>query len=271
MEIRWNSTSATLSPTRGGMATAFIVDSRPIFFLDPTTLADPTKNVRGGNPVLFPTPGRLTGDAWARDGLSGALNQHGFARDRAWDVVSVTADVATLALDTPASPSYPWSSRIAITYRVGDRALVVTTHIENRGDTPMPFGLGFHPYFAVADKHSFALTSSATRAFDNVRKVDLAFDAATLDLTAGEVDLHLLDHGAERATFTADGLPAVTIDAPDFSRWVLWTLPGRPFVCVEPWTCPADALNTGEGLQWLAAGESRDYRVVFSAPSPTNR
>jgi galactose mutarotase-like enzyme len=44
---------------------------------------------------------------------------------------------------------------------------------------------------------------------------------------------------------------------------VVWTLAGRDFVCVEPWTAPADALNTGESLITLAPGESRDLWVSF--------
>ena len=29
---------------------------------------------------------------------------------------------------------------------------------------------------------------------------------------------------------------------------MLWTLRGKDFVCVEPWTAPAGALASGEGL-----------------------
>jgi galactose mutarotase-like enzyme len=42
---------------------------------------------------------------------------------------------------------------------------------------------------------------------------------------------------------------------------VIWTLRGRDFVCLEPWTCPGDALNTGAGLLFLAPGETRALRL----------
>ena len=41
----------------------------------------------------------------------------------------------------------------------------------------------------------------------------------------------------------------------------MWTLAGRDFVCVEPWTGPADALNSGESLLEIAPGESRSLWV----------
>src|SRR5689334_7203482 len=77
-----------LAPSRGGMATRLSLGGKHLFFLDESTLRDTTKNVRGGNPVLFPSPGKLAGDAWARDGQRGELKQHGFARNLAWKVAA---------------------------------------------------------------------------------------------------------------------------------------------------------------------------------------
>ncbi|MGH7327834.1 MAG: galactose mutarotase, partial [Polyangiaceae bacterium] len=52
-------------PSRGGMATHLVLGGRELFYLDESTLRDATKNVRGGNPVLFPSPGKLEGDGYA--------------------------------------------------------------------------------------------------------------------------------------------------------------------------------------------------------------
>jgi len=37
----------------------------------------------------------------------------------------------------------------------------------------------------------------------------------------------------------------------------VWTLPGRDFVCVEPWTRPSDAVNRGEAL-WVAPQQTHE-------------
>jgi galactose mutarotase-like enzyme len=42
---------------------------------------------------------------------------------------------------------------------------------------------------------------------------------------------------------------------------VVWTLAGKDFVCLEPWTAGADALNTGEKLLTLAPGEAKTLAV----------
>jgi galactose mutarotase-like enzyme len=40
------------------------------------------------------------------------------------------------------------------------------------------------------------------------------------------------------------------------TRWVVWTVQGKDYVCLEPWTAPANALNTGESLIFLEPGGS---------------
>jgi galactose mutarotase-like enzyme len=87
---------------------------------------------------------------------------------------------------------------------------------------------------------------------------------AAIDLTQKEVDLHLVDHTSNSATLDrGDGRVVVSADA-EFRRWVVWTLAGKDFVCLEPWTAGADALNTGEGLIELAPGASKTLTMTLS-------
>jgi D-hexose-6-phosphate mutarotase len=71
---------AVLAPARGGLLAALRLRGRDLLFLDEKTYADPSANVRGGSPVLSPSPGKLAGDTWAH----GTLRQHGFARNLPW-------------------------------------------------------------------------------------------------------------------------------------------------------------------------------------------
>src|ERR1043166_1101057 len=87
-----------IEPERGGLVTRFDVGTRRVLFMDDATLRDPTKNVRGGVPVLFPTPGKLANDSWSYGGRAGSLKQHGFARNLPWRVVDAGNTTATLAL-----------------------------------------------------------------------------------------------------------------------------------------------------------------------------
>src|SRR4051794_23759870 len=71
-------------PERCALVTSFRVGDREVLYLDPATLVDPAKNVRGGIPVLFPMAGKLANERYAVDGREYSMKQHGFARNRAW-------------------------------------------------------------------------------------------------------------------------------------------------------------------------------------------
>ncbi len=260
-------TRADVAPGRGGMVTRFVVGQREVLFMDRDTLQDPTRNVRGGIPVLFPIAGRLQGDAYTVGDRSYSLAQHGFARTSAWRVVSQRTDTAaeiTLALgDNPATRTvYPFGFDLRVTYAVAKTSLSITTEV-TAGARDLPVHLGFHPYFYVDDarKREATVRTDATHAWDNHTQAFTDFHA--LDLTLPEVDLHLLDHGLPGTTLsTGDGHRAVIEMDEAFKTLVVWTLAGRDFVCVEPWTAPAGALATGAGRVTVAAGTT--WRVQWT-------
>lgn len=261
--------TAVLAPARGGMILQLSLGGRELLYLDRATFEDPAANVRGGIPVLFPSPGKLAGDAWARDGARGAMRQHGFARNLPWEVVATGTDDgawATIALraNEVTLAQYPWDFRAQFTYRLRGRALAVEMLVENRAASPMPFGAGFHPYFAVrdADKPRVRIPTRATRAYDNAAHREVPFTG--FDLSAAEVDLHLLDHGETQGSLVLDDLGILLRGSAELTHWVVWTLRGRDFVCLEPWTCPGNALNTGERLIVLSPGESRSMRLEIA-------
>jgi galactose mutarotase-like enzyme len=252
---------ATLVPARGAITTRFRVGERELLYLDEATLRDPTKNVRGGIPLLFPSPGRLKDDRFARDGHAGAMKQHGFARDVAWQArPHADSDAARATLETKATDAtlamYPYPFELKLVVSLRARSLRLDVAVHNTGKDPIPFGFGTHPYFLVTDKAAVRIPTKASRAFDNVSKTVVPFRG--FDLTAKEVDLHLLDHGDSAGAIEwPDGARLDLRASPEHTRWVVWTLAGRDFVCLEPWTSPADALNTGEGLLVVAPGEEK--------------
>jgi galactose mutarotase-like enzyme len=258
--------AVSLVPERGAIVTRFRAFDREVLYLDEATLQDPTKNVRGGVPVLFPSPGRLDGDRFERGGRSGAMKQHGFARDLAWDVKESGPRDAVLVLASSERTlaAYPWRFRLEARFALRGACLRFELRVENADTAPMPFAFGTHPYFVVHDKARARIPTRATRAFDNVKKAVVPFRG--FDLAAGEVDMHLVDHGAADARLELGDGRSVALRASDeMRRWVVWTLPGKDFVCVEPWSAPANALNTGEALIELAPGASRVLWIEMEA------
>lgn len=76
-------------------------------------------------------------------------------------------------------------------------------------------------------------------------------------ISAEEVDLHLLDHGRSDSALRRASGPVRLRGSADYQRWVIWTLRGRDFVCLEPWTSPGNALNSGDGLLVIEPGVTR--------------
>jgi galactose mutarotase-like enzyme len=244
-----------VAPSRGGMVTRFLVRDVPVLFLDETTLRDPSKSVRGGIPVLFPIAGKLPDNRYAMGGRSFTMKQHGFARDLPWTVLDEsTRDGASVTLGLTASEAtraqYPFEFALRFTVRLRGEVLTVEQRIENRGDVPMPIQPGLHPYFFVPDgtKGATRIDTDATRGHDNRTGTDVEV-TAPIELAGHEVDLFLYDHGPRETTLhRADhaSLPDIRIQfGADQSVLVVWTLPGRDFVCVEPWRAKPGTLASG--------------------------
>lgn len=265
-------TCVQIAPFRGGLIKRLRVRDHDVLYLDEATFEDRQKNVRGGIPILFPSPGRLAGDVFSIDGVTGALPQHGFLRQRELEVVLRDEEQGRVRLRAAfaASAAYPWAGEIELDITLRARVLRIEVSLTNHAASPMPYALGFHPYFALAgaDKADLSVSHQATRAFDNLSKkfVEVPNQLDFTGSSNGELDLHLLDHPGSSMTMFTGGRPLATVRASaDFGVWVLWALRGKDFVCVEPWTAPANALNTGEGVQRVAVGETRRSWIEIEA------
>jgi galactose mutarotase-like enzyme len=187
------------------------------------------------------------------------MSQHGFARQMPWVATQPAPNKSVLSLESNAATlqNYPWSFQATLTYLLSGACLRTTLCIRNTSAAVMPFALGFHPYFRVTDKRQASIRTQAKRAYNNVSKQREAF--AGFDLTAAEVDIHLLDHHSDVAGLRlASGEYIAVRGSSDFGIWVVWTLAGKDFVCLEPWTAPGNALNTGERLIGLAPGATHE-------------
>src|SRR5262249_45559658 len=123
----------------------------------------------------------------------------------------------------------------------------IEQRFENRGGTPMPAHPGLHPYFYVPErsKAGAAIDTDATRFRDNRTGREGAVTAA-IDFDSGAGDLALLNHKPRHTVLHRSGLPAVRIGfGDDQAVLVVWTLPGREFICVEPWRSRSGALADG--------------------------
>lgn len=235
--------------------------------------------------VLFPWPNRVRDGKWTHDGTEyqlaitePALNNasHGLLRFSPYRPADERADAVTLLAEVFPQTGYPFHLAISVTYAVGDDGLTVTHRIQNVGTDAAPVALGQHPYLALGEGPTADVTvqlDAPTRFLVEDQKVptgeapvdaatdlreprrlgDLELDTAYSDIVRGE------DDRIRAVVRTPDGHEAELWAGPGFDYLQVFTnrkYPGHDMaVAIEPMTAPADALNSGRGLRWLAPGE----------------
>jgi galactose mutarotase-like enzyme len=264
------STQIEVVPERGGILTRWQVAGKEIFYMDEERYKDPTLTVRGGNPILFPICGNLVDNQYTYQDTRYTLKQHGFARDLPWTVTSEsTTDGAALTItltETPATLAvYPFAFTVAITYRLVGSTVTIAQTITNHSTEAMPFAIGFHPYFAVQDKEQLNITIPSTATRDQKTKQLLPFDGS-FDFQRDEIDSAFSTLTAPTAEILdpVQGTRLTVSYDESFSNLVFWTVKGKDFYCLEPWTSGRNALNTGENLITLAPGESKTLQVHYT-------
>ncbi|MFD0672532.1 aldose epimerase [Cohnella sp. GCM10027633] len=255
-------------PERGAIVTQCRLRGQELFYLDRDTFLNPKANIRGGNPVLFPICGQLVGGRYEWNGRTYAMNNHGVARTSAWQVVgSGTDDGAYVTLSLSSNENtiaaYPFAFELRFTYRLKDGRLSVEQSYANLSDEPMPMVAGFHPYFATRSKN-LAYETDATKLLDYNDKTEKPFDG-TFDLNGLVESVALLDARKPEIAFPLnDEGGTVRLTYSEAFRYaVLWSVEGKPFVCVEPWTALNEALNDKEGLMLVHPGQALELRLAF--------
>jgi aldose 1-epimerase len=245
----------------------------------------------GRGQLLIPWPNRLR-DGWYE--FAGERNQlaltepakrnaiHGLVRWVNWSVAERAGDRAVMAHTLHPQAGWPFALDLRIEYMLGDEGLTVTTTATNVGPDRCPYGAGAHPYLTLgtdaidvlvlqAPGRSYLETDDQGIPMQTLPVRDTRFDfLAPRELGATKLDTGYCDLARD-----PDGLARVRLaTAGGERRSTLWfdqtyaylmlftgdSLPEpecrRRGVAVEPMTCAPNALQSGDGLRVLAAGES---------------
>jgi len=110
--------------------------------------------------LLAPWSNRVPRGQFTFEGVEHALTPdwpdgsaiHGLVKDHPWRLIERTPVTALLTFDSRdhAGLDWPWPFRTDVRYELFDDALSVRLTLHNAAATPMPAGLGFHPFFPRA-------------------------------------------------------------------------------------------------------------------------
>ena len=257
-------------PERGGIITSWSLQGQDILYLDAQRFTDPSLSVRGGIPILFPICGNLPNNIYTYKGEQYTLKQHGFARDLPWEVTNqVTNDLVALTLVLNSNDQtravYPFDFQVAFTYQLKGNTLEIQQRYTNHSTEPMPFSTGLHPYFFTSDKTKLEFEIPASQYQDQITKEVHPF-SGTFDLSRDEIDVAFRQVNGSSASVTDTGrrLKVILSYSDLYSTLVFWTVKGKDYYCLEPWSAPRNALNTGDHLTQLAPGASYEASVTLA-------
>jgi aldose 1-epimerase len=233
-----------------------------------------------GNFVLWPLPNRVRDKRYTygrqtyslanvKRAQGNAVLIHGLVFDHAWQyeqpiVGPESASVTTYIDMTPDSlfyESYPFSSRLSLTYQLTHQGIAIHYRVENKGDKALPYGFALHPYFSLLsgrDNTFVSLPASSVMEADE----ELLPTGRVLDVTGimyamfdlrqpvpvGNLKLdHVYTDVSPRTAAILDyrkqSMQLRISATDDFTHIVIYTLAATPSICIEHQTCSTDAVN----------------------------
>jgi galactose mutarotase-like enzyme len=206
-------------------------------------------------PHLFPVVGRLRGDRLRQGGREYPMPKHGFARDSRFRRIRLTRENATFVLrDSEATRAiYPFPFELRVTYALDALTLQVTYEVLNPGPEPLPMSLGAHPAFRwpllpdlPREGHviKFELPErEPIRRLDPVgllrpepQPTPVVERLLELKDDLFREDVLVFDRlRSRRLRFESPGGLGLQVEWRGFQHLGIWTRPGAPFLCIEPW------------------------------------
>jgi galactose mutarotase-like enzyme len=247
----------------------------------------------GRAPLLFPIVGTLAGGMYRVAGKTYALSRHGFARGKRFEVVNASSAEALLCLkaDDETLAVYPFYFQLQVRFEIRGATLMVTTSVRNDGDAPMPASFGYHPAFrwplpfgAARAPHAIEFELEEP---EPIRRLDAAglmtptryptpihARRLLLDDTLFKEDVVILAAiRSQGLSYGADMGPRLALQFPNTPYLGLWSKPGAPFICIEPWHGMADPVGfTGDftekpGVFVVPPGAHREFKMQLTLTS----
>ena len=208
---------------------------------------------------------------------------HGHAWRKPWRVESLEREHVVLSFEHPAD-SWPWHYTASQILTLRGDSLEVTLSVENRDTTPMPVGLGWHPYFHKGRGAQLkAHVEGVWLTDEEFLPVRLAHGTRFGQWDRGDelARAELIDHchtgwpGVAEILLPEERL-RLALTASRGLRWLhIYSPPDQDFFCVEPVSQMPNAVNRSApaamtGHHLLAPAARFDARVTLSVVNSDN-
>lgn len=208
-------------------------------------------------PIMFPYTGRVAEGVIEAKGKRYEAGQHGFVRTMEHSLVEQTPDSLTLEVSSSQETRelFPYEFRLLSTFTLENETLHHTLTVVNLDEEKMPFGIGYHPGFALPFDDAHKATDYELR-FSQMES-PLCVGCLPKGLLHGDcyylgsniktipIDEHLFDNDSHcMVNLKSETLGVyekgtgrgVVVNIRDFPYVLVWSKPGMPqYVCIEPW------------------------------------
>ena len=208
-------------------------------------------------PILFPHCGKVVKGTIEAKGEVYESGPHGFARNMEHEFVDQTEDTIVLELcsNEETLARFPYEFRLVSCFTLERDTVHHTLTVENLDSEKLPFGIGFHPGFAVPfdDKHvatDYELRFSEVESPICINNLPHGLIHGNIYLMPANIksipvneyifanDSHCMVNlkSETLGLYEKDTGRGVVVNISEFPYTLIWSKPGMPqFVCIEPW------------------------------------
>ncbi len=263
-----------LAPDLGGSVLRFTRDGRNLLRPAPDNISPNWSATQFAAFPLVPFCGRIANATFTHAGQSVHLPRnlppeshaiHGFGWQSAWTVTDASATQTSLHHTTDGT-IWPWKYSAQQDFALTPGALTLTLSLTNHGDTLMPAGFGWHPYFPRAEARLCASTVQVWSSTMALLPVPAADDLSSARLVA-DLDMDCTyDVAVPVQTLIWPDLTLTLKSDPVFGKLVVYVPLGEDYFCVEPVSHAPGAINSDlplkrTGLHYLNPDQTLSGRI----------
>lgn len=241
-------------------------------------------------PVLFPFVGRLRNYQYTYQNKYFNIEQHGFARDLAFEASQISAQEAGFELRSSeyTISRYPFNFLLNIKYALSGNTLCMEFSIENKGNEAMPFSFGAHPAFNILNpgeaillfENDFmpkSLTLKDNFISQDIRQVTDESGKIVINPHSFDEDAMVFRHLKSKWIQLISGPYVVKAHINTWPYLGIWSKPNASFICIEPWQGLADSVDfkgdifKKEGILTLRPHEklNKVFRIELGDSQPS--
>lgn len=209
-------------------------------------------------PVLFPIVGKLKDGKTIIDNQVCEMGQHGFARDMEFECIGENSYV--LKSNEETLKKYPYKFELYISYEIKENKVITRYKVVNKDNKEIIFGLGGHPAYKCeysTGKYCLEFDQDEKNVEiyqleNGLRKLEpedktnfFKENKILLNKNTFEDDALILKNLNSRKVYLKNNNKIeLAFEYKGFPYLGIWSKPGAPFICIEPWFNTTDKVDS---------------------------